>query len=171
MATCNMMFAIRMRDPSPGQAWQALYAAAGYEPSMGKIIVAVNDDIDPDDLESLVWALAFRTQPRQDVRILDSRLARLDPSLPADPADPVRADASAMLIDATRAHPYPPTSLPSHESMLTAQEVWSELGLPQLDLREPWSGYELGAWSDENRTEAERAARGAYLETGRGLST
>jgi 4-hydroxy-3-polyprenylbenzoate decarboxylase len=171
MATCNMMFAIRMRDPSPGQAWQALYAAAGYEPSMGKIIVAVDEDIDLENLESLVWALAFRTQPRQDVRILDSRLARLDPSLPADPADPVRADASAMLIDATRAHPYPPTSLPSRESMLAAQEVWRELGLPALELREPWSGYELGAWDDQNRIEAERAVRGAYLETGTEMST
>jgi 4-hydroxy-3-polyprenylbenzoate decarboxylase len=171
MATCNMMFAIRMRDPSPGQAWQALYAAAGYEPSMGKIIVAVNDDIDPDDLESLVWALAFRTQPKQDVRILESRLARLDPSLPADPASPVRADASAMLIDATRAHPYPPTSLPSRESMIAAHEIWKELGLPSLDLREPWSGYELGAWDDENRSEAGLALRGEYLETGRKLSS
>jgi 4-hydroxy-3-polyprenylbenzoate decarboxylase len=171
MATCNMMFAIRMRDPSPGQAWQALYAAAGYEPSMGKIIVAVDDDIDLEDLESLQWALAFRTQPRQDVRIIDSRLARLDPSLPADPAAPVRADASAMLIDATRAHPYPPTSLPSRESMLAAQEVWRELGLPALNLRGPWSGYELGAWDDQNRTEAERAVRGAYLETGTEMSS
>jgi len=169
MATCNMMFAIRMRDPSPGQAWQALYAAAGYEPSMGKIIVAVNDDIDPDDLESLVWALAFRTQPRQDVRFLESRLARLDPSLPADPADPVRADASAMLIDATRAHPYPPTSLPSREHMVAAQQLWGELGLPALALREPWSGYELGAWDEQNRTEAERATQGSYLETGNEL--
>ena len=170
MATCNMMFAIRMRDPSPGQAWQALYAAAGYEPSMGKIIVAVNDDIDPDDLESLIWALAFRTQPRHDVRILDSRLARLDPSLPADPAEPVRADASAMLIDATRAHPYPPTSLPSEENMVSAQRIWTELGLPELHLREPWSGYELGAWTDENRIQAERALRGEYLKTGEELS-
>jgi UbiD family decarboxylase len=170
MATCNMMFAIRMRDPSPGQAWQALYAAAGYEPSMGKIIVAVNDDIDPDDLESLVWALAFRTQPAKDVRFLESRLARLDPSLPATPENPVRADASAMLIDATRAHPYPPTSLPSHENMVHAQQLWQELQLPQLNLREPWSGYELGGWTDENRTEAERAVQGQYLETGRELS-
>jgi 4-hydroxy-3-polyprenylbenzoate decarboxylase len=55
--------------------------------------------------------------------------------------------------------------------MLAAQEIWSELDLPQLDLREPWSGYELGAWSDKNRTEAERAVRGAYLQTGRELST
>jgi 4-hydroxy-3-polyprenylbenzoate decarboxylase len=170
MATCNMMFAIRMRDPSPGQAWQALYAAAGYEPSMGKIIVAVDHDIDPDDLESLIWALAFRTQPKQDVRFLESRLARLDPSLPADPADPVRADASAMLIDATCAHPYPPTSLPAQEHMEGARGLWRELGLPELTLRAPWSGYELGGWTEQNRTEAARATRGEYLDTGRELS-
>ncbi len=167
MATCNMMFAIRMRDPSPGQAWQALYAAAGYEPSMGKIIVAVDDDIEPEDLESLVWALAFRTQPRQDVRILDSRLARLDPSLPADPAEPVRADASAMLIDATRAHPYPPTSLPAPEYMEVAQRLWGELDLPDLELKAPWSGYELGAWTDQNRADAAHATRGEYLQPGK----
>jgi 4-hydroxy-3-polyprenylbenzoate decarboxylase len=55
--------------------------------------------------------------------------------------------------------------------MLAAQEVWRELGLPALELREPWSGYELGAWDDQNRIEAERAVRGAYLETGTEMST
>ena len=170
MATCNMMFAIRMRDPSPGQAWQALYAAAGYEPSMGKIIVAVDDDIETADPESLIWALAFRTQPRDDVRILESRLARLDPSLPAVPGEPVRADASAMLINATRSHPYPPTSLPSLDHMLAAQQLWAKLGLPALALREPWSGYELGGWGEENRTEATLAVEGRYLDTGRKLA-
>jgi 4-hydroxy-3-polyprenylbenzoate decarboxylase len=164
MATCNMMFAIRMRNPSPGQAWQAMYAAAGYEPSIGKIIVAVDDDINPDELPSLIWALAFRTQPRQDVRILDSRLARLDPSLPNQPGAEVRAEASAMLIDATRAHPYPPTSLPSETHMAKARTRWQELGLPELTLREPWFGYELGEWSQSNREAAERAGRGEYLQ-------
>lgn len=170
MATCNMMFAIRMRNPSPGQAWQALYAAAGYEPSMGKVIVAVDDDIDTEDPQSLIWALAFRTQPRADVRILDSRLARLDPSLPSAPGAEVRAEASAMLIDATRSHPYPPTSLPSREHMVRARERWASLGLPSLTLREPWFGYELGAWSDSNRDEAALAALGRYLETGMRLA-
>ena len=170
MATCNMMFAIRMRHPSPGQAWQAMYAAAGYEPSMGKIIVAVDDDIETSELESVIWALAFRTQPRADVRILESRLARLDPSLPAVPGEPVRADASAMLINATRSHPYPPTSLPSHDYMVAAQELWRRLGLPSLTLREPWSGYELGEWGAENRVEAELAVDGRYLETGRNMA-
>ena len=87
MATCNMMFAIRMRNPSPGQAWQAMYAAAGYEPSIGKIIVAVDDDIDTDDPQSLIWALAFRTQPRADVRILDSRFGSPRPVLPSAPGE------------------------------------------------------------------------------------
>lgn len=167
MATCNMMFVIRMSNPSPGQAWQAMYAAAGYEPSIGKIIVAVDDDIDPADLQSLVWALAFRIQPRQDVRILDSRLARLDPSLPGKPGAEIRAEASAMLIDATRAHPYPPTSLPSENHMRKARDRWEQLGLPTLDLREPWFGYELGEWSDRNREDAARASLGRYLEGAR----
>jgi hypothetical protein len=48
-------------------------------------------------------------------------------------------------------------------------------GLPEQDrraltLREPWSGYELGAWGEQNRTDAERATRGQYLETGTELS-
>lgn len=170
MATCNMMFVIRLKDPSPGQAWQAMYAAAGYEPSMGKLIVAVDDDVDPSDLESVVWALAFRMQPQRDVRVLGDRLARLDPSMPAEPGADVTADASALLIDATRQRGYPPTSLPSEEHMMRARELWGRLGLPELDLRDPWHGYELGAWSDENRDEAARAVRGEYLETGRKLS-
>jgi 4-hydroxy-3-polyprenylbenzoate decarboxylase len=170
-ATCNMMFVIKLERPSPGQAWQALYAAAGYEPSMGKIIIAVDDDIELEDLESIVWALAFRTQPARDVRVITDRLARLDPSIPAAPGSPVTADASAMLIDATRPGPYPPTSLPSVDFMEKARRTWDELGLPALDLRAPWHGYELGEWTEENRAEALLAIESRYLETGRKLSS
>lgn len=168
-ATCNMMFVIRMRNPSPGQAWQALNAAAGYEPSMGKIIVAVNDDVDPNDLEAVVWALSFRTQPERDVRIIGNRLPRLDPSEPQDNRYP-EATASAMLIDATRSRPYPPVSLPSQPFMEQAMQRWRSLGLPDLQLKEPWFGYELGAWSDESRAEAALAVLGRYLETGARLA-
>jgi len=170
MATCNMMFVIRLKDPSPGQAWQAMYAAAGYEPSMGKLIVAVDEDIDPENLESVVWALAFRTQPHRDTKILDNRLARLDPSMPADPEAPIAAEASALLIDATRGRDYPPTSLPTEEHMVGARRTWERLGLPDLELREPWYGYELGGWSEEQRGEAALAVLGRYLETGSKLT-
>lgn len=170
MATCNMMFVIRLRDPSPGQAWQALYAASGYEPSMGKIVIAVDDDIDPDDLETVVWALSFRTQPHRDVKVLGDKLPRLDPSEPQDNRFP-EATASGLLIDATRSHPYPPTSLPAREYMESALQRWRELGLPALDLREPWAGYELGQWTSTNREEATLATLGRYLETGEKLGS
>lgn len=170
MATCNMMFAIKMKDPSPGQAWQALYAASGYEPSMGKIIVAVDDDVDISDVNALVWALSFRTQPATDMRIIENKLPRLDPSIRQIAGAPVRAEGSAILIDATRSHPYPPTSLPSEAIMDGALERWQALGLPELSLSDPWHGYELGDWTEENREEAELALQGRYLETGARLT-
>ena len=171
MATCNMMFVIKMRHPSPGQAWQALYAASGYEASMGKFIIAVDEDIDADDFEAIVWALSFRVQPARDVKIIDNKLPRLDPSLPLLPGVPASADGSAMLIDATRSSPYPPTSLPTEPYMTAAISRWKSLGLPDLALKSPWSGYELGEWTEENREEAALAVLGRYLETGAKLAS
>lgn len=165
-SSCNMMFVVQLSNPSPGQAWQALYAASGYEPSMGKIIIAVDDDIDPSDLESVLWAMSFRMQPHRDVRTLENKLPRLDPS--AEPGG--GATSSALLIDATRSGPYPPTSLPAQEYMEAAQVLWQELGLPELSLATPWHGYELGAWSEENRSEAALALLGRYAETGSKLA-
>jgi UbiD family decarboxylase len=166
MATCNMMFVIRLKDPSPGQAWQALYAASGYEASMGKIIIAVDDDVEAEDLAAVVWALSFRVQPAKDVQIIGNKLPRLDPSLPQKLGEPAAADGSAMLIDATRPGDYPPTSLPAEPYMRAALAMWERLGLPSLQLKEPWHGYELGGWTDENREEAALAVLGRYLETG-----
>ena len=166
-STCNMMFVISLSSPNPGQAWQALYAASGYEPSMGKIVIAVDDDIDPEDFEAVIWALSFRMQPARDIRILDGKLPRLDPSA----ASGAGASSSAVLIDATRAGPYPPTSLPTRDYMENALAIWDDLGLPELSLAPPWYGYELGAWGDDNRQEATRALLGRYLETGETLAS
>ncbi|WP_160148778.1 UbiD family decarboxylase [Amycolatopsis alkalitolerans] len=144
--TCNMFFVIQLKDPRPGQARQALYAASGYEASMGKTIIAVDADVDPEDLNSVVWAMSFAMQPARDVTVLPGKLPRLDPS-----AD---GESSALLIDATRKRPYPPTSLPAREYMENALGIWRELGLPPLSLANPWYGYELGEWSDEDRRNA-----------------
>jgi 4-hydroxy-3-polyprenylbenzoate decarboxylase len=161
--TCNMFFVIQLQDPTPGQARQALYAASGYEASMGKTIIAVDDDVDPEDLDAVVWAMSFRMQPARDVTILPGKLPRLDPSAP-EPGSPELS--SAMLIDATRKRPYPPTSLPAREFMDRALELWRELELPQLSLASPWHGYELGAWSEENRRAAAEAVQGRYAAPG-----
>lgn len=48
--------------------------------------------------------------------------------------------ASALLIDATRGRDYAPTSLPTEEHMVGARKIWERLGLPELELRDPWYG-------------------------------
>jgi 3-polyprenyl-4-hydroxybenzoate decarboxylase len=126
---------------------------------MGKTIVAVDDDIDPEDLDAVVWAMSFRMQPARDVTILPGKLPRLDPSAVDGEL------SSALLIDATRKRPSPPTSLPALEFMQRAQEIWKELELPDLSLTNPWHGYELGEWSEGDRRAAAEAVLGRYASS------
>lgn len=54
----------------------------------------------------------------------------------------------------------------AQEYMDRARTLWDELGLPKLQPREPWFGYELGYWSEEERDEAELALAGKHYEVG-----
>ncbi len=44
--------------------------------------------------------------------------------------------------------------------MEKACERWAELGLPALNLSDPWYGYPLSDWTEENADEAEKAVNG-----------
>jgi 3-polyprenyl-4-hydroxybenzoate decarboxylase len=155
--------------------WQALYASLSKSPDWPKIVIAVDDDIDPHDADSLNWALAFRFQPHRDLKIVQGRSAILDQSamphsmetsytahFPTSNTGP--QGASAMLIDATRKWPYTPVSLPKREYMERARAIWEELGLPPLRPRTPWYGYDLGVWPEEFRELAELGEQGRFEE-------
>ena len=172
MAGCNMMFVIQLDRPVIGQPWQALRAAAAFDASLGKYFIAVDADIDPNSLESVIWAMSFSTQPHRDAEIIRGKVPRLDPSVPESPEMdyPDGQGASAMLINACREHPYLPVSLPREDFMVKAKDRWQELGLPELSLAAPWHGYPLSAWSEENAEEAQAAVTGRYFETGEKLA-
>ncbi len=160
---------IRMRKTNPAQPWQALQAAVALDPSHGKILIAVDEDIDPEDADAVNWALSFRMQPHKDMKITTHKFAGLDPSAapPDTPHGEVRfpppTGCSAMMIDATRPWPYTPVALPGKRYMEEAKAIWEKLGLPPLTPKEPWHGYSLGHWSKQNEEEAELAAGGDYL--------
>ena len=159
---------IRMRKTNPAQPWQALQAAVALDPSHGKILVTVDEDIDPEDADSVNWAISFRMQPHRDVKITTHKFAGLDPSA-APPGAPVTearfpspSGCSAIMIDATRKWPYPPVALPAKKYMEAAKEKWEKLGLPPLQPKMPWYGYSLGYWAEEDEENAEAAVRGEY---------
>ena len=71
------------------------------------------------------------------------------------------------MLDATRKWDYPPISLPQRNYMEKAQSIWEELGLPELKLKSPWFGINLGSWSQEDVEDAQRAIQGEHYLTGK----
>ncbi len=143
------------------EIWRALYGLAAVQRSIGKMIVAVDEDIDPDNADALLWALSYRMKPHLDMQVLEHKDAG------HGPRDRSGGDEdSAILFNATLKHDFPPISLPKREYMERAREIWERLGLPPLKPEAPWYGYSLGDWSDELDEFARRAVEGRYFEAG-----
>jgi 4-hydroxy-3-polyprenylbenzoate decarboxylase len=143
------------------EIWRALYGAAYFKGDCGKICIAVNDDIDPDNADAILWAMAYRMNPVADVQLLDHRGQGHGPKRESD-----GEEDSTMLMDATMKNDMPPLALPTREYMERSKVIWEELGLPKLRPQAPWFGYSLGDWLPQWEAAAQRAASGRYLENG-----
>ena len=147
------------------EIWRALYGAASLHRAAGKYVIAVNEDIDPDNADALFWAMAYRANPALDLEVLKHRDQGHGPRSQRNGGE----DAS-VLIDATLKEDFPPISLPKRTFMENARKIWEELGLPSLQPQSPWHGYSLGEWSEEFDQAARLATQSAYFETGRRLA-
>ena len=150
------------RNIASTEVWRALYGAAFFKGDCGKICIAVNDDIDPDNADALLWALAYRSNPVKDVRTLESRGQGHGPK-----REHSGEEDSTLLMDATMKSDMPPLALPKKPYMEDAKRIWEDMGLPQLRPQSPWFGYSLGDWSPQWDQAAALAASGHYLENGR----
>jgi len=143
------------------EVWRGLSGASTFMAGCGKIVVAVSEDIDPESLDAVLWSLAYRSNPIEDVYIAPYRS-----NLQGAQYGPRSADSS-MLIDATRKRAMPPLALPARQFMERARTIWEELGLPPLTVQSPWHGYTLGDWTDTWEAFARRATIGDWETTGR----
>lgn len=94
---CGWLIAvISLSKSCEGDPKNALLAAFSAHPSL-KIAIAVDEDINVDDMEEVFWAMATRMQPDEDLLIISrARGSSLDPS-----ADQERLLTSKLGIDAT----------------------------------------------------------------------
>jgi UbiD family decarboxylase len=150
------------RGTPPTEVWRALQGAASFKGDCGKICIAVNEDIDPDNADAILWAMAYRMNPVEDVETLRHRGQGHGPK-----REHGGEEDSTLLIDATMKEDMPPLALPKRPYMERAKAIWEELGLPALRPQPPWFGYSLGDWLPQWDEAAERAVKGHYLENGR----
>lgn len=167
---------IQLKKNHNAQSWQVLNGAITIV-AWRKFVIVVDEDVNPHDLDSVTWALSFRVQPDRDIRIVKGMISALDPSTaPPEVPDgdfrryPPPHGNSAILIDATAKWAYPPVSLPARRFMENARQIWDELGLPELKPKQPWYGYDLGAWTKELEQEAALAVQGEHYKTGEKLA-
>jgi UbiD family decarboxylase len=144
------------------EIWRALQGAITFRADTGKIVIALNDDIDTRNADAVLWALAYRHNPTKDVMIVPHR------SLGHGPwREDGNKEDGAILIDATMKFEMPPLALPTKPYMDKARELWEKLGLPALRPESPWHGYALGDWHPSWEEAAQRAAKSDWLTNGK----
>ena len=95
---------------------------------MNRFVIVVDDDVDPMNLEEVIWAVTTRCEPSEDIEIMrKSWGSKVDPLL-ADPAVPYNTRA---LIDACRPfeklHTFPRVAQVSPAGVRRTVAKWKEL--------------------------------------------
>src|SRR5205823_12320127 len=128
------MTVLSLEQRYAGHAAQALALAAQVPGGAyyTKWIIAVDEDVDPTDMDQVIWAMSSRCNPIEDIDVLRNTWSTwLDPT--QNPPDK-RPYGSKALINACKDHRHLPvfskrTTL--RESMYqSVASRWQELGLP-----------------------------------------
>jgi len=147
-------------DTPRTEVWRGLHGAASLQANIGKVLIAVSEDIDPNNLDAVFWSISYRCNPSEDVHISPYHGGVQGSQYTGKPD-------SKLLIDATRKGPMPPLALPKQEFMERALALWQKLDLPPISLKPPWHGQSLGDWIERWDVYAARAVSGAWEDTGK----
>ena len=130
----QLMTVISLRQRYAGHAKRAgLIAAANTY--MGRVVVLVDDDVDPSNLADVMWAICTRAEPSEDVDIIrNAWSSSLDPRIPPGHREIGLTSNSKMIIDACI--PFQQRETYPRTSALTIAEAG--------DVRKRW-GHVLGA--------------------------
>ncbi len=123
---------VSIKQRYAGHARQAghILSQCGAGAYMSKYSIVVDEDIDPANLQEVMWAVATRTEPDQDFDIIRRGMgSKTDPmSIAYQHAAPL---ASKVVIDACKPYEhlnnFPAVVEASRELQLSVKEKWSDL--------------------------------------------
>jgi UbiD family decarboxylase len=124
----QLMTVVALRQRYAGHAKRAgLIAAANSY--MGRLVVVVDEDVDPSSLNDVMWAVTTRCEPAEQLDIVrDAWSSALDPRIPPEAKARGVTSHSKAIIEACRPFPwrdrFPPTSALSHAETRAIEDKW-----------------------------------------------
>jgi UbiD family decarboxylase len=124
----QLMTVVALKQRYDGHAKRAALVAAAHS-YMARIVVVVDDDVDPSNLNDVMWAIATRCEPSEQVDILrNAWSSALDPRISAEDKLAGITSHSKLIIEACRPFPwldkFPPTSALSLAEARAIEEKW-----------------------------------------------
>jgi UbiD family decarboxylase len=127
----QLMTVVALRQRYDGHAKRAALVAAAHS-YMARMVVVVDDDIDPSNLNDVMWAIATRCEPSEQVDIIrNAWSSALDPRIAPEHKLAGITSHSKLIIEACRPFrwlaAFPPTSALSLAEARAIEEKWGKL--------------------------------------------
>jgi UbiD family decarboxylase len=127
----QLMTVVSIRQRYDGHAKRAALIAAANS-YMGRLVVVVDDDVDPSDLADVMWAITTRCEPAEQIDIVrNAWSSSLDPRIPPDAKEGRVTSHSKAIIDACRPFAwmdkYPPTSALTQDQARKIEDKWRDV--------------------------------------------
>ena len=129
----GLLTVIALRQRYAGHAQQALLSAVGFRHGdMKCYYVAVDEDVDPTNLQEVLWAMCTRVDPATAVQIINNAwTADLDPRLSPDKRATGDLTVGRLLINACRPyswrHRFPKTNVFNVTERKQVEAKWRHL--------------------------------------------
>jgi UbiD family decarboxylase len=126
----QLMTVVAVKQRYAGHAKRAALIAAANS-YMGRIVVVVDDDIDPSNLADVMWAVATRAEPSESIDIIrNAWSSALDPRIPQEAKLKGLTSHSKMIIDACkpfdRLDSFPRTTSLSIDETRSIEAKWGK---------------------------------------------
>jgi UbiD family decarboxylase len=127
----QLMTVVALRQRYDGHAKRAALIAAAHS-YMGRLVVVVDDDVDPSDLADVMWAVTTRCEPSEQTDIIKNAWSSaLDPRIPPDAKMHGVSSHSKLIIEAVKPFAwidkFPKLSALSHHDARAIAAKWGEV--------------------------------------------